>query len=301
MKKTIVSKLVLSIVIFSIISCGKTSIDETEEADVATSASLASSDETQSPYSDTYICGLPDVAPEYSAFNKYSAVIVEWGDSVELTDINGNVHSTVYSDEDKHAHICFAVKFIKLFGGTAENREAYKESQNKGDFFYRCFDPRTEHSNLFNALDSKTQDLISAEYDDVMLIPSEYAHLIKKGCMSLLFTECCAIDFPNSQNGKYYEEAVGLSSECKYKPSWELTILPIVDEKLVLEDYIFQMDKSEKYYIHLYADEIVTSNDFLIRLGLDDNLFRDGMTVEELEEYLELVTKEETFAPLFED
>ena len=42
------------------------------------------------------------------------------------------------------------------------------------------------------------------------------------------------------------------------------------------------------------------ANEMLKKLGLTDNLFRDGMTIDELDEYFNLVTNKDTFAPLFE-
>ncbi len=42
-------------------------------------------------------------------------------------------------------------------------------------------------------------------------------------------------------------------------------------------------------------------NNRLISLGYGDKIFRDGITVGELEKYFDLVTDSKTFAPLFED
>ena len=63
-------------------------------------------------------------------------------------------------------------------------------------------------------------------------------------------------------------------------------MLPMTNNKLCMVDELEERFK--------------TTNSYLTKLGLTDNLFRDGMSVGELEEYFDLVTDKNTFAPLFE-
>lgn len=311
MKKTIVSKLLLLIVIFSIISCGKTSVDETEEADIATSASLASSDETQSPYYDTYICGLPDVEPyvetEYSEFDGYEVVMVEWGDAITIKDSEGEVLDL--TADDGISYVCFAVKFVKLFESTFKER-GIGESILSGEI----------HTGLFVELNLETYAEISDGYDEIMLIPAQDAHLIEKGNMNIIFAyDAVYIPYLHLEKGFFvngqpsYNEYVwaltpapvytyALHGEYLESGSKTPFLISVVDGKIVIDNkssYI--KTENGKDYISSQGERFIIANDRLIHLGLDDNLFREGMTVEELEKYFNLVTKTETFAPLFED
>lgn len=200
--------------------------------------------------------------------------------------------------DDIRDYVAVAVKFVKTFDSTAHDPEKYGESKDLSDFFGNNF-----YKLPLELTNAESKASILREYDGVLMISSEHTGLTQKGDRSLILT----MHYCFGSSYSYYEEnnlVEGVSAMtpmvCYYDREGEPDILPFIDEKVVLEEHVL-IEHGAGKYSSLTASYIEESNRYLTELGLTDNLFKDGMMVEELEEYFELVTDSDTFAPLFED
>ena len=345
MKKNIIFFVCILSAVFLLFSCETTTANEETNSDTVSSNSSNDSDsictenDDEISASDSSAVSYLPIMPEpyiplarpdhHLRFIGSEGIIVEWGEAISLKDSNG-CDLTLTDVDNKYSYVCFPVKFVKFFDSTIY-RSGMCTSEAApsimSDYYYNNGRPGELKTPLYNILDSETKEELSGYYNDVMVVRSEYAHIIEKGA-SYLFFFTGFVDFPCPfYNEKGCCETIHALTPPRYfvrRNNLEEKILgigakpfmfPIVDNKIVIEDDMLRKDKiteeSERIYKEngfdyvSYVDGITTffsnANMHLVKLGLDDNLFRDGMTVEELEEYLELVTKEETFAPLFED
>ena len=198
-------------------------------------------------------------------------VIVEWGDFIEL-------QADDYEDEDKYVGV--AVNFVKTFESTFRdyNRSIPQGRQLRMEF-----------------VDEKIRADITENYDDIILVPSILCEQIPNSGTALV----------TLSSDSLYCRSIGLVEfwEVSSKYDEVLWAYTIIENRIVIPDEFEPIKNDGPLYG--FSDFLTWSfgqaNEYLIELGLADNLFRDGMTVEELEEYFELVTDSDTFAPLFED
>ena len=333
MKNVIISVACILLAIFLLFSCETTTNEKIDSANVSLSDSNPVSSDSLDSICRKIYTHEPDPPPtrpeSHLLLIGSEGIIVEWGEAISLKDSNG-CDLTLTDADNKYSYVCFPVRFVKFFDSTIYRSGMYASKAAPSimsDYYYNNGRPGELKTPLYNILDSETKEELSGYYSDVMIVRSEYAHIIEKGTSSLFFfTDFIVFPCPfyaekgccetiHALTPPRYDVHTNNPEERNLGIGAKPFMFPIVDNKIVIEDDMLRKDefteKDERFYREYgfdyvnYVDGITTIfsnvNMDLVKLGLDDNLFRDGMTVDELEEYLELVTKEETFAPLFED
>ena len=154
-------------------------------------------------------------------------------------------------------------KYVKTFEKTGVYRPDFKE--NLRDMFLDYAETQLEQSDI-------------DYYDIAFIVHHSIISCFEEGASYLL-----SINDFNGANYKNIEPRV-----------WAI---PIDNGRLSLEKELNITSEENRKTMVEHRNRI---NDYFLRLGLGDKLFRDGMTVDELEEYYDLVTDYNTFAPLFE-
>lgn len=236
---------------------------------------------------------------DHSAFKGSNAIVVEWGDILEIGYTTA-APTKLSSAKNDISYALVAVKFIKPFYSTVDSCE-----DETLDRYIDGWSNNGEHSYAYTLLNESIRSEISKNYDDVLFIPYNSINAIEKGRTDLIFLESDTILFPHKCTddncywlSDYHE--IRVSTVCKRRYDDKAVLYPIIDGKVAFGDEFLEKDLGG-YYIDPYVDTIIETNEYLLELGYEDNLFYDGMTVDELEEYFDLVTKMITFAPLFGD
>lgn len=204
---------------------------------------------------------------ESYSFDLGDIVIVEWGDIVDL-----DVYDDGTDIVNKYKGV--GINYIKIF-----------ESTKTGLGDSRLNMPERRYSFI----DEDIRDDFMDDHDDILIVKAECTGSIVKGERALTYiSRYGATRLPiTSYRGVGFFEIVG------YESSGKIDAFPIVDGRVKLPE-----DFYEGGYILDW--QLLYCNEKLIQLGLEDRIFRDGMTVRELEEFFEFVTDSETFAPLFD-
>ena len=239
--------------------------------------------------------GEPDISPFASIDFPYSGgVIVEWGEQVTFES-----GETLEGDNAKWPipegkYVGFAVKYIYYFAGTAKSRYNYDNNKSDSDFFQF-------ENQLIGLLDQETREYVLQNYDDVVVIKAEYADMIETGRTDFTFMYAVKV-FPSSDiEGKEYSTIVRSTQFCKGDRFGEPILFPLVDGKLVMDERMYDTYEDEfgavRYFNNIvyWAEKI---NGYLIALDKDEILFGDGITIEEMDAYFDLVCKTSTFRPL---
>ena len=306
--KFLICSAILLILLIFVTSCNneKPPVDYLTDANTnvtADSDSETLTDTEEALYMDEPIGVHPIVPPmqEYAAFRNFSFVVAEFGEPILPADPSDGATPLLFEaiKSPDIAKQCFAypIKILRKFEATA-----YSTDEDYKSFFPATLQEWQAPENyrpqsLFNyAVDYRNKDEIMAEYDDIILIDADTKVAIGEPyCLSVYYAHL-----------KYPED---LSEEFRFPltPMYDLVtmkpiLIPVKDDKICLPEEYYQKKPypKEKEYVYMLAVLAEDANEMLTQLGLTDNLFRDGMTLDELDEYFNLVTNKETFAPLFE-
>ncbi len=306
--KLLLCSVLLLIFLLCVNSCGNKNPPVQGTTDSDTGSQEITGSDTDSPettrdelpgYLDTYtICpSYPEIA-EFSMFEKSPAVIAEFGEPILSTNGSLLVFQG-YGAHEGNEYNLFPIRIHKRFEATACSDESFFHAETMMEKEEELGIDRTQ-SYLNFVLDYPNKDEIMAEYDDIILIESAFAEDIVVGEKYLFLMFYAAVDYPHLLYGEYeYEYARGwmpLGDRDMNKPD----LVPIKDGKICLPQDFYKNRPGYDHCISRMADMTEEANEKLTQLGLTDNLFRDGMTIDELDEYFNLVTNKETFAPLFE-
>ncbi len=285
MKKQIVLCFLVILAIF-LISCNDSVHSETPD----TPPEVLPEDTTEKvPQENTSIDESSDYATEFSTvvceypenpyekiFVDLNAVAVEWGDIV--ADITYTERRNYDYEAREFPYVGVFVKYRKIYESTLA------EKSPKQMFF-------TAPGRL--RLLNKTW--LSEGYDDIILIPEFYAEKIVKGEAAVLFlNQIGKIEKKDFYGVSYVYGKVA----DEYYESEYIGVFPCKDDKLDIDlaDYGFPY--------HCLVDrlsDVSYMNSVFERLDKGYPLFETGTGIDELETYFDLVTKAETFAPLFVD
>ncbi len=247
---------------------------------------------------------------EYYSFPYRSGVIIEWGDRVTFASGEMLVGDTAKWSISEGEYVGFSVKYIHYFAGTAREPYWYLQHKRRNDFF-------TYYNCCSHLLDPETREAVLQNYDDVVVINSLYVDMIEKGRTDFVFMDEVHV-FPRSiSEGKEYPTCVFTPKSFNSDRYGEPILFPIVDGRLVIDDRMYDIYEGEiplgdsRYYepyrgehfedIQYYNGVIGWAeaiNSLLITLDRDEILFRDGITIEEMDSYFDLVCKTSTFRPL---
>ncbi|MBQ2377796.1 MAG: hypothetical protein II297_05275 [Clostridia bacterium] len=237
----------------------------------------------------------------FSRFKHKSVVIAEFGEPIRLS--NSEALLTFAGKYHFRGEFnVFPIKIHKKFEATNYSRES---------FFYTPVlvkkeeDPSIDRTQTYLnvVLDYPNKDDIMTSYDDIILIESAHAADIIVGKQYLVPISYGYADYPHIRLGEYEREtAICWMPICDHETS-RPDIIPVKDGKICLPDdfYERQPEPDQEYFVKRMATYTEEANEMLTRLGLTDKLFRDGMTIDELDEYFNLVTDELLFAPLFRE
>lgn len=241
----------------------------------------------------------PEIA-EYSQFDRRTAVIAEFGEPIVSKNSSDGESSLFVLNGEAFGNECefnvFPIKIHKKFESTAYSDEGFFDNK----VMELGIDKTQTYLNL--VLDYPNKDEIMDEYDDIILITSTYSEDIVVGEKYLFLMSFGYTDYPHLLWDEYnYDTAIGWMPESDEETNRPGIIL-VKDDKICLPENFYEKQAypDNKYYIKRMARYSEEANEMLKKLGLTDNLFRDGMTIDELDEYFNLVTNKETFAPLFE-
>lgn len=201
-------------------------------------------------------------------FDLGDIVIVEWGDIVDL-----DVYDDGTDIVNKYKGV--GINYIKIF-----------ESTKTGLGDSRLNMPERRYS----LIDEDIRDDFMDNHDDILIVKAECTDSIVKGERVLTYiSRYGATRLPiTSYRGVGFFEIVG------YESSGEIDAIPVIDGKVKLPEDFYEGN-------HLLLEwQLSICRENLIKLGLEDRILKDGMTVKELDEFFELVTDSETFAPLFD-
>ena len=309
--KLLICSILLLIFLLCVTSCGgdNSPISGTTDSDIDSSETTRD----EMPGFLGNICGgypiVEYVPTEFSAFNKYAVVIAEFGEPIISNESSGEKSlltlavKSVYGDHDFNV---FPIKIHKKFDATAYSDESffradamvYKEEAMGID---------RDQSLLNFVIDYNNKAEVMSEYDDIVLIKSNFSKDIVIGEKYLFVMFMQAVDYHyityDIEGNEYEHEGLfGLAPLSDNKTKYP-NIIPVKDGKICLPDdfYKRQSYPNHKSFVRSMAYITEEANEMLKKLGLTDNLFRDGMTIDELDEYFNLVTNKDTFAPLFED
>ena len=245
----------------------------------------------------------PVVPPmkEYAAFRNFSFVFAEFGEPILPANLSDGTNPLLFEaiKSPDIAKQCFAypIKILRKFEATAYSKDEdcksffpamLQEWEAQGDY---------RPQSLFNyAVDYRNKNEIMAEYDDIILIDADTNVAIgEQYCLSVYYMP---LKYPDDLSEEFRFPLTPMYDLVTMKP----ILIPVKDDKICLPEEYYQKKSypKEKEYVYMLAVLAEDANEMLKKLGLTDNLFRDGMTVDELDEYFNLVTNKETFAPLFE-
>ena len=238
----------------------------------------------------------------FSRFKHKSVVIAEFGEPICSSDGEALLTFTGESNSRECEFNVFPIKIHKKFEATANSSES---------FFYTPVlvkkeeDPSIDRTQTYLnvVLDYPDKDAIMTDYDDIILIESAYAADIMAGEQYLVPIAYGYADYPHIRLGEYEREtAIGWMPIGDHETN-RPDIIPVKEGKVCLPDdfYERQPEPDQEYFVKRMATYTEEANEMLTRLGLTDKLFRDGMTIDELDEYFNLVTDELLFAPLFRE
>ena len=193
--------------------------------------------------------------------------IIEWGEDVfDLK--SGDPPYEDYYPSKLDSYVGIGINYIKIFNGEAP-----------------------VHPRKFDVFGEEIKKTVEDKYDDIVLMHPSAVNLIEAGTQVLIPEWTRDLTFGNNKNNTFtFWFIVGDSSY--------IDVVPIVDDKVSIPSFWYEeSDWSKGQMNFVFTD----TNDMLLKVGFDGKLFENGMTIEELEAYFDLVTKTETFAPLFED
>ena len=307
--KLLLCTVLLLIFLLCVTSCGGKNppVQETTDSDDHTQTQQDT--ETREIVTEYISWIVPEQFPtDFSAFSKDAVIIAEFGEPIISTASSGEESlltlavKSVYGDHDFNV---FPIKIHKKFDATAYSDESffradamvYKEEAMGID---------RDQSLLNFVMDYNNKAEIMSEYDDIVLIESNFSKDIVVGEKYLFVMFMQAVDYHyvtyDIEGNEYEHEGLfGLAPLSDGNTKYP-NIIPIKDGKLCLPDDFYQKRPYpyQKTFVRKMASITEEANEMLKKLGLTDNLFRDGMTIDELDEYFNLVTNKETFAPLFE-
>lgn len=237
----------------------------------------------------------------FSRFKHKSVVIAEFGEPICSSDGESLLTFTGKGHFLGEFNV-FPIKIQKKFEATANSRESFFYTQV---LVKKEEDPSIDRTQTYLnvVLDYPNKDEIMTDYDDIILIESAYAADITAGEQYLALIAYGYADYQHVRLGEYeHETAIGWMPIGDHETNRPDIIL-IKDGKICLPDdfYERQPEPDQEYFVKSLANYTEDANEMLTRLGLTDKLFRDGMTIDELDEYFNLVTDELLFAPLFEN
>ena len=307
--KLLICSILLLIFLLCVTSCGGKNppVQETTDSDDHTQTQQDT--DTRELVADFIDYIYPEQFPtDFSAFSKDGVVIAEFGEPIISNESSGEESlltlavKSVYGDHDFNV---FPIKIHKRFDATAYSDESffradamvYKEEAMGID---------RDQSLLNFVMDYNNKAEIMSEYDDIVLIESNFSKDIVVGEKYLFVMFMQAVDYHyvtyDIEGNEYEHEGLfGLAPLSDNKTKYP-NIIPVKDGKICLPDdfYKRQSYPNHKSFVRSMAYITEEANEMLKKLGLTDNLFRDGMTIDELDEYFNLVTNKDTFAPLFE-
>lgn len=190
--------------------------------------------------------------------------IIEFGEVFELTNMYD------YDSSATNRFVGIGINYIKDY--SKRNGEVERDKELK-----------------FELLDEALRKKISEEYDDFILVSYHLIDQIPIKSQALIGVDITYLRLNNIDT---------VCCRCVSGANY-LKIFPIVDNKITIPE--FWEEPYEYYSVPQPLVGFDETNKNLQKLGLDDNLFRDGMTIEDFEDYLNLASNPETFAPLFKD
>ncbi len=306
--KFLICLVLLLVLLLCVTSCGSKNppIQETTDSDIDSS-------ETTRDEISGFLGNICDGDPiveyvptEFSAFNKDAVIIAEFGEPIISNESSGKESlltlavKSVYGDHDFNV---FPIKIHKKFDATAYSDESFFRADAmvyKDDVVMNI---DRDQSLLNFVMDYNNKAEIMSEYDDIVLIKSNFSKDIVVGEKYLFVMFMQAVDYHyvtyDIEGNEYEHEGLFGLAPLSDNKTKRPNIIPVKDSKVCLPNDFYEMnDKSLVRWMAYMTEE---ANEMLTQLGLTDNLFRDGMTIDELDEYFNLVTNKETFAPLFEN
>lgn len=251
MKKVFHFTMIMILLLLLLISCGKQEVG-TGDNSLSDSGDIPS---TETGEWDLYYSPYPDGMIEVTIDNEMmmlwdnSPVIVEWGEFVDF--IHFGTASTLI-EIDGYEYTGIAVNYVRKLLNTeyhgitagAEKRKEYFDMQYVG----------------------------SDSFEDVILIPREFAKSIKSGEKALLFLD-------RLEYAEAYDELCGI----KIKRGIEyLEVFPLrEDETLIVDALKYDKDHDGDYMV-----EIMGAFEMANHILKDYINFTDGISIEILEEYL---------------
>ena len=210
------------------------------------------------------------------------AVIAEFGEIISSVNSNGSAQLYFFADQygskEIKKYVARPIKINKIFEATTS--EIWYEdipTLLRGPFVISNIYPERLLTELCEYTDFGNKNQILSEYDDIVLFDTAYPVEIT-ACEEYLI-------FFDTVYDVYIDESHPSEDGLQ---GWEKTpssfMIPIKDGKICLPDNFFDFNTS------WLGDTAKKENYRLKQYGLTDNLFRDGMTIEELEDYFNLVT-----------
>lgn len=309
--KLLTCSALLLIFLLCVNSCGGKNPPVQETADSDDHNQTQQDTETREIATEYISWIVPEQFPsEFSAFSKDGIVIAEFGEPLISTDPSGEESLLTLVRNDStgdYEFNVFPIKIHKRFDATAYSDESFFRADAMVYKDDGVMNIDRDQSRLNFVMDYNNKAEIMLEYDDIVLIASDFSKDIIVGEKYLFVTFMQVVDYHyvtyDFDGTEYEHEAlfglIPLSDKKTKRPN----ILPIKDGKLCLPDDFYQKRPYpyQKTFVRKMASITEEANEMLKKLGLTDNLFRDGMTIDELDEYFNLVTNKETFAPLFEN
>ena len=297
-KNIIIFAFVLALV-FAFVSCDNGKLPAGDLTDTNTNVTEDSDSEAVTDIVDTYIVHIdPPPMQEYYACTHWSFVVAEFGEPILPVDLSdgttpilfkGGIAGVGYAE-------CFAypIKILRKFEATA-----YSPGGDYFPFMLQEWEAQGDYrpQSCFNySIDYRNKDEIMGQYDDIIMIDSDTNVAIgEQYCLSVYRMDT---KYPDDASEEYRVAWAPMYDLGSMKP----ILISLKGDKICLpEGYYEKRTDNKKGYATYLASVMENTNEKLTQLGLTDNLFRDGMTIDELDEYFNLVTNKETFAPLFED
>lgn len=295
---------VLSVLLICMISCSHTnspvdSLEGTDEIET-TDTTVPVATDTEPLYIDDPTCVDDPITTEYSLFRKSSTVIAELGEPIRSSD--GQLLTfTGESESTERNFAIFPIKIHKKFEATAYSDESFFNTDVMLEKDEEHGIDRTQ-TYLNFVLDYPNKDEIISQYDDVILIESEYTADVIPGEKYFVVLSFGHVDYSHLLYGEHERKtAIGwmpVGNRITNKPD----LIPVRDDKICLpDDYLDTDPTGEESFVRRLADMTWYANTMLTHFGLDDLHFRDGMTIDELERFFEYETDELLYGVFFRD
>ena len=205
----------------------------------------------------------------YYEFPLSDYAIVEWGGDIAKVNV-------LYEDNSENIeYLAVGINYIRRF-----EKSYTSEREDLND------------TRKYSLIDEDVREEMKQKYEDVILINSSAVSKITPGMITFIPEVTERLVSGERYSGKY--------AYAEFLTIWEypefIDVIQIIDDKFSIPEYWSEEGKTEGLLNYYFA----YTNDMLEKAGLSDAVFRDGMTVEEFEEYFNLVTGSDTFAPIFE-